>query len=297
MSYYLYGRTPGTTVAPQPSGGGTLLANFQASLDHTGLLPDLGTNNFNTTKNGVRAWANATIAVWPCDHPTAKGPSLLGGSHVYRINNNAGEAGGEWRFDLGADYDEVFMEYWVYFASGAESPSFGNPVRSGSDGGGNDKVFRLYNGPGGNASSAYDADTKYGMSMRSPSSIVGEAQSLYMEIQTTLTVDPPNANTGPGEVSPTVRIPYTAPQYSGRWTRHRIRCKSATVANNDGIMQVWLGNDLVLNRTDLNTYAVLSGAGVRNSFRYGYLFGFRNSNVDNSRIYIDNVTFSTGGFL
>jgi hypothetical protein len=283
--------------------GGTLLANFKASVDHADGNPTVGVNFATVTKNGVQLFRDGSATLWPCAHPILQGPSYDGGAYVYRINNNSGPGANELDFDLGTAFTEVFLEWWVYMPTGLESPSYGVRQYSGSaNGTANDKVFRLYNGTGG-FGPAYDfanTSVKYGMSMRGTTA--GTVQQCYLERQRTVNVTA-GAVAGTdfisiGEVSPQVRFDYAAADaYVGRWVRHRVQAKVATSANNDGVMKFWLDDALVLSRTDLNTYAVNGGVGNLNSFQYGYLYGYRNSGIQGSKLYIDNITFSTVGFV
>jgi hypothetical protein len=283
--------------------GGTTLANFKASIDHVDGNPTAGVNFATVTKNGVQLFRDGSTTLWPCAQPTLNGPSYEGGAYVYRINNNSGPGANELDFDLGTNYPEIFMEWWVYMPSGTESPSYGGRQYSGTDNGtANDKVFRLYNGTGG-FGPAYDltnCTVKYGMSMRGTAN--STVQRCYLERQRTANViDGAAANTdfiNIGEVTEAGRFDYAgADAYVGRWVRHRVQATVATSANNDGVMKFWLDDRLVLSRTNLATYAVNGGLGNLNSFRYGYLYGYRNSGIQDSKLYIDNITFSTGGFV
>jgi hypothetical protein len=303
------GRVSRVKAAPSGGGGGgTLLANFQASVDFGTPSLIAGTNFSAVTKNGVTLFRDGTGQIYPCDHPILKAPTYTGGQWVFRINNNAGPGANEIDFSLATSVTELFVEWYVYMATGSETPSYGGRIASGTaNGTANDKVFRLYDGPGGfgPAYSFPNTTVKIGMSMKGTAA--NTVENAYIETQKTINVVyPPNTDPalGPvdvaniGEVSPVVRHAYGgASAYIGRWVRHQLRAKAATAANNDGIVQFWLDNDLVLSRTDLSIYAVTSGLGVMNSFRYGYLFGYRNSGVQDSRIYMDNFSFSTGGFV
>jgi hypothetical protein len=284
-------------------GGGTLLANFQASVDFGTPSLIVGTSFAPTTKNGVTLFRDGTGQVYPCAHPTLQAPSYAGGQWVFRINNNSGPGANEIDFSLDVSQPELFIEWYVYMATGLEVPSYGGRLASGTvDGTANDKVFRLYDGPGGFAA-AYNYPTptvKIGLSMRGTA--VNTVENAYLETQDTVNVVyPPVVDVdikNIGEVAPSVKFPYGgADAYIGQWVRHRVRAKAATVANNDGVVQFWLDNTLMLDRTDLNIYAVTSGLGVMNSFRYGYLYGYRNSGIQNSRLYMDDISFSTGGFV
>lgn len=281
-----------------------MLATFKASADHLDGSPTVGVNFSPVTKNGVTLSRDGTTQLWPCAHPVLQGPSYEGGAYVYRTNNNSGPGANELKFGFATPQTESFIEWWVYMPTGAESPSYGGRQATGSASPtANDKVFRLYNGTTGVEGTDYDftnCTVKIGMSMRGTGT--GSRQSVYIERQRTANVVT-SAVAGTdfiniGEVSPQVRHEYGgADAYVGQWVRHRLRAKVASSANNDGIVQFWLNNTLVLSRTDLDIYAVNGGLGNNNSFRWGYIWGFRNSGVQDSRVYVDNLTFSSGGFV
>ena len=279
------------TVAT-PESGGTLIADFQASVDFGTPSLTVG-SNFNVVKNGVRLYNKGTAQVWPVAHPTAPGITYEGGSHVFRINMSSGGAN-EIRFDNLPAVDDMFTEWWLYQPSGTETPFVGIvPVSGSSDGSGNDKLFRLW-------SVSYTEGMKAGGSYwhAAPGS-VGYAGSEFTLYQAST-----NKLLGMGEGGSFYGSNNRQPQpsgfmgaaaYVGRWVRVRFRCKPATgPLDNNGIIQIWLDDTLIVNRVNLPLY---TNGTHPNSWTNGYIMGAKNSGGNGAQVYIDNVRFSTGGFV
>jgi hypothetical protein len=287
--------SPTTHTSRAPESTGVLLASFKASEDFVTRSPTRGLN-FGAVKNGVRLFNNATAQMWPVAHPIAPGVSYEGGSHVFRIRF-ASKAAGEIQFSGLPDVEDLHIEQHVYMPSGAEHTYVGDLLTAMEDGGSsNDKLFRVY---GAYQKASKDYSVLYGASTW-PIAPKGPAY-IGTEFVQTMTVAPYTSNAMGEQGSSKNRQPsggfVGAAAYAGAWTRLRFRCKVATAANNDGIIQIWVNDTLVLSRTNLPTYAGLFGPGVHNAFRSGYLWGWQNNAVrPNGRLYIDNIRFSSGGF-
>ena len=284
---------------PRPAAtSGVLLASFKASHDFGALSSEKG-GNFSAVKNGIRLFNKAAAQTWPIAHSIAPGVSYEGGSHVFRIRF-AAKAAGEIRFDGLPDVEDLHIEQHIYMPSGTETPSVGDLLTATVDGkSANDKLLRVY-GVYQSAKRSYSVE--YGASTwpRTPS---GPAY-IGTEYLRTSSISPYVIN-GMGEqgsyFGKNNRQPaggfLGAPAYAGTWTRLRFRCKVATAANNDGVMQIWANDALVLSRTDMPTYAGLLGPGVNNFFRSGYLWGWQNNAArPTGFLYVDNIRFSAGGF-
>jgi hypothetical protein len=292
-------QTSGISTRPAAfTSGAVLIAAFKASVDITGTSATVGTN-FSAVKNGVTLTYKSACAAWPVAHPTNPGVSYEGGSHVFRINY-AAKAAGEVRFSGLPDVTDLYIEQHIYMPDGTESPYVGDVLTVTTDGStDNDKLFRLY---GVYTSATADWSVLYGASTW-PATSPGPGY-IGTEYLRTTSIDP-YAYNGTGEQGsfygsnnrqPTGGF-LGAAVYAGVWTRLRIRAKVASAANNDGILQIWVNDDLVIQRTNMPTYAGLNGPGVNNFFRSGYLWGFQNNAARaNGRLYIDNIRFSTGGF-
>jgi hypothetical protein len=275
-----------------------LIAAFTASEDFTERSPTKGAP-FHAVKNGVTLTYKGAAQLWPVAHPTAPGVAYDGGSHVFRINM-ASKAAGEIRFSGLPELGDVCIEQHVYMPSGTEAPHVGDLLTAVEDGSSsNDKLFRLY---GAYQPSTADYSVLYGASTW-PITKRGPAYIGTEYLRTTSVT--PYAYNGTGEQGSYFGSKNRQPAggflgaaaYAGTWTRLRVRCTVATAANNDGVLQIWVNDTLVLSRTNMPTYAGLFGPGVHNAFRSGYLWGFQNNAARPSgRLYLDNIRFSTGGF-
>ena len=100
---------------------------------------------------------------------------------------------------------------------------------------------------------------------------------------------------GPWFVSnPTV--PFVAAANRGRWVQIRIRAKNATVANNDGVVQIWVDGVLTLDQHALATGNIYGVAGPT-GYTTGYLLGWANNGFQvGQMVYLDDFTITTGGF-
>ena len=270
------------------SSGPTLLAEFRASVDFTGLSSTVGVG-FSQTKNGVTLYSNGNASLWPVAHPTAPGVTYEGGSHVFRINMSS-PAANELRFDGVPAVEELFTEWSLYLPSGLESPSVGTLPVGAADG--NDKFFRLW-------SESYTQGLKVGASYFHASlgsvGYLGREFTKYLLATNTLL----GMGEGGGPWNTNNRHPqpsgfFGSLDFAGRWMRIRIRAKVASSPTaNDGVFQLWVDDALMTSTTSLPLYT----DGVRpNSFTNGYIMGAKNSGGNGSQMYLDNVRFSTGGF-
>jgi hypothetical protein len=281
-------QTSGISTRPAAfTSGAVLIAAFKASVDF-GTPSTTAGSNFDTRKNGVRLYNKGTGQVWPVAHSTAPGITYEGGSYVFRINMSS-NAANEIRFDGIPAVPELFTEWHMYQPSGAETPDVGEiPISGSTSGIGNDKFFRLW-------SVSYTTGIKVGASYwHDAINSIGYLGTEHDRFNGTSLV---GMGEGGSAYTPTNRQPVGgfmgASAYYGRWVRVRIHNKVATVANNDGINKIWLDDTLILNRTNLPIYT----DGVQpNSFTNGYILGSKNSGNNGTKVYIDNVRFSTGGF-
>ena len=275
-----------------------LLAAFQASEDFTNLSLAKG-HAFNAVKNGVQLHNSAAASIWPVAHAESPGVSYAGGAHVFRIRF-ASKPAGEIHFAGLPDVEDLHIEQHIYMPSGTETPHVGDLLTATVDGkSANDKLLRVrgvYEPARKSYSVAYGASTW----PRTPS---GPAY-IGTEYLRTTSISPYAVNLigeqgsyfGKNNRQPAGGF-LGASAYAGVWTRLRFRCKVATAANNDGVLQIWVNDTLALSRTDMPTYAGLFGPGVNNFFRSGYLWGWQNNaGRPTGLLYVDNIRFSTGGF-
>jgi hypothetical protein len=257
------GRSGTATVSvttPPVSSGATVL--FSDSFE---------SGSFNATQNGIR-WT---------DKPNVDVTSVISrnGSRSARFKQGTPAGDGDWaelRFGGMAQLKEVFLQYWLYMPSGAESPNVGTKVAARNNA--NDKFFRLF-------AESYAQPPEVGASTWG--GMLGREYFYSYDNGTVL---------GMGQGEP----PYP-PKYAlftdanrGRWVRVRIRAKVSGPDNRSGVIQLWIDDALAINSTDLHNYPP---GGARNYYVNGYLLGWANSGfLPGQMMYIDDFTISTGGF-
>lgn len=202
------------------------------------------------------------------------------GSRAARFNQGASKEMSELRFGGVPNISEAYIQYYLYMPSGNESSNVGPKVRV--LGGANDKFFRLWGGD-------YNAapGNKVGASLWGN----GTNGDLGLEYEYT-----PNggAQWGMGQGPDGLMAPFVNDNNRGRWLQIRIRAKTASAANNDGILQIWVDGTLLLSTTKMANYPGASGA---KTFTEGYILGWANNGFAAGQVmYVDDFTISTGGF-
>jgi hypothetical protein len=201
------------------------------------------------------------------------------------------DANAELRFGGLPNLPEVYLQYYLYYPSGAESPSVGPKfVTQGPE---NDKFFRIW------GVTEEDYGTLPGLKFgASTFGTVTDDNVLAVEYYYSPPGDPDamwamgrgNAETG----DDTDQLPFLNDSRRGRWIQIRIRVKAATAANNDGVVQIWVDGVLLTSYTALKAWP---GVGRPNTFTHGYILGYENNGADTDQIvYLADVAFSTGGF-
>jgi hypothetical protein len=230
------------------------------------------TGDYQTRQNGVY-WASTP---WT---QVITGHARTGGNKSARINQGNSKNWGELRFAGLPQLPEVFVQYYIYQPSGLELPYLGPSVLVLVDGK-NDKFIRLWSGKYNNFTIKYGAST-WGLngvgaigSEFGTNGVMGEGGTPFRQLN---------------------KFPFIGKtEYLGRWVKVQVRAKVATVANNDGILQIWIDGVLATNKKHLPTYP---SNGAFNYFEAGYLMGWANSGFQEGQyIYIDDLTISTGGF-
>ena len=207
------------------------------------------------------------------------------GSRAARFLQGDSREWAELRFGGLPRSTEVFMQFWLYMPSGTEVPSVGPRIRV--LGTRNDKFFRLW----GTTDEMYGANpgNKLGASIWGDGSGDGGVGTEYE-----FTPDQgPQWGMGEGP-DPKPLAPLVTDANRGRWVRVRIRCRASGADNRSGVIQLWLDDRLVLNRTDLHTYPP---GGVPGGFTHGYLLGWANNGFQPGQYtYVDDVWISAQGF-
>jgi hypothetical protein len=76
----------------------------------------------------------------------------------------------------------------------------------------------------------------------------------------------------------------------GRWLKVQVHVRLATVANNDGVMEMWVDGVKTISNQRLPLYPA---GGVGNYLRHGYLMGWANSGFAATGVtFIDDVIIS-----
>ena len=216
------------------------------------------------------------------------------GSHSLKFAYPAGSPSvGSWaeqRFDLGANYPELYIEWYEYYPNGTEGlgPKYVHQAASPT----NDKFLRVWSGNQSDGNNGYTSfNVKVGASTGVGGVSTGDEQ-LFAEWGVNGLGVGPNGSSGsqPGFfynswVTDTVR---------GRWIDVRVHLKVATSSNNNGVIEVWRDGTKVISATTLANYP---SGGAGNYYNFGYLMGWANSGfAQATNVYVDDVSFSATGF-
>ena len=206
------------------------------------------------------------------------------GTRSARFRQGAPQGDGTWaelRFGGLPRLNEVYVQYYLYMPSGTENPSVGPKVTV-LNPGGNDKFFRIW-------ADDYGAAPKLGASTWSQSGNTGALGHEY-------TYTPPSGvpwGMGQGPTAPPL-VPFIIDANKGRWIQMRLHFKVSGSDNRSGVIQIWADGRLLVDQTQL---AVYPPNGVGNYLANGYILGYANSGfAPGQYMYVDDVTFSTGGF-
>lgn len=249
-------------------------SRFQGVPGEAIFFDDFSSGNFAKTENGVK-WGNTT------NLGIISGFSRRGdvGSCVRFNFGIPAEAVSELRFDLGAEYPELWFEYYLYYPSGEEDVDRGPRA---SQSGSNNKFFRVYGDtPSGDSTGS---DPRFGASYYSTTPTgdarLGAQAGKYQDGSTSLI---------PGSENPAY-AQILNDSTRGRWIKVKMRVKASdnpTVPN--GECQMWIDDIEQWNVTEVNAYSsTFSG------FRKGYFQGAQDAPWDNpgTYIYMSDVTIS-----
>jgi hypothetical protein len=182
------------------------------------------------------------------------------------------DAWSELRYVLGKNMNEVYMQWYMYYPKGTEG--LGPKWQHRQVQPDNNKFFKLW----ADSYSPYTVAT--GVSTWSNST---QNDVYFTEYGTNLTG-------GVGPFGKDRDYAGATDARLGKWLKVQIRVKCATAANNNGVIQMWIDDVMILNDTALNLYP---SGGIGNHLRNGYLMGWMNSGFDvTSSMYIDDVTIS-----
>ncbi len=182
------------------------------------------------------------------------------------------DARAELRYVLGQNMNDVYIQWYQYFPNGTEGlgPKWSHRSASPS----NNKFIRLW-------ADVYSAFTiKVGASLWPTS---GGDSSLLPDYGTSQT-----SGIGPYGLSGDTQGVTDARR--GRWVQFVYHAKTATSANNDGVIQLWVDGTLTIDHASVPLYPQ---GGIGNYFRNGYLMGWSNSGfAQTTHTYIDDVTIA-----
>jgi len=188
------------------------------------------------------------------------------------IGNASGDAWSEQRFGFGEQLTEVYLQWYQYFPNGTEGlgAKYKHRFVTGPD---NNKFLRLWD------ASYRDYKVKLGWSLDSTGN--PEVEAMITEYG----VNGSNfGKHGNGWRTPTDE------SLLGRWVRFQVHVKLATVANNDGVMEMWVDGVKVIENT---TFPIYPSGGIGNYLANGYFMGWSNSGFDETTFtYIDDFVIS-----
>lgn len=169
----------------------------------------------------------------------------------------------ELRFDLGALYPEVWLQFYLYIP-----PNYVHRDAPGPD---NNKILRLWGRD-------YNDVEKVGLS-------VWRGQDGSSQVIADWNVD--GGGIGPkGDVAELI-----GRSDLGSWIKIRVHVVAAKSDSAPGSIRVWKNDDLIINN-----YQTVDSfyAGEAHGYRYGYLLGWANSGFnETTRLYVDGVIFAT----
>jgi hypothetical protein len=177
------------------------------------------------------------------------------------------DAWSEQRFSLGKKLSEIYLQWYQYFPSGYDAhPVGGRYAHRNDTGPDNNKLLRLW-----------DDDyaryrVKLGFSTLPTSG--GDSQIITEYGTNRKGVGPRGAKSDRYGITNARR---------GRWLRIQVHVRLASIANNDGVIEMWIDGVKTISNTALPLFPA---GGIGNYLRNGYLMGWANSGFD-----VDSVTF------
>jgi len=200
------------------------------------------------------------------------------GSHSLRFHFSGVPDGtdnwAEARFDLGSQFEHIFMSFWIYYPNGSE-PGENTYYHRDSSGPDNNKLFRMWD------TSYNDGDIHLGYSTN-PRSDGGDKilEKHHAE---------PFGASKISEYS-TSDVGWYNSNHLGKWNKFEFQVSLNTPGVLDGVTRMWVNGTLVHEATNLN-YSDL-GQGPTNFIQHGYLMGWANSGFDeDTNVYIDDIQF------
>lgn len=236
---------------------------------------DFETCNLNKTQNGF-IWNGSTRTTVNTANPKGGSCAL---EFAYQAAADGADSFSEQRFYLGAHYPDIWVKYDLFVPA-----NYCQRTQSSSD---NNKGFiDMWEG-------AYTGGS--GVAMDPNFWPDGNCQSTTSMFVAAANSTDPLFNNGGHHYRSEFIDPYSIRNSDrGKWMEVISHYKYASVAKNDGMIQIWITSQgenrrQILNMTQGNWY-VAGALGFDN----GYLLGWANSGfTQETKLYIDNVVFST----
>mgnify|MGYP000315487150 CR=1 FL=1 len=222
---------------------------------------DFSSGGFDRTNGGAQWVSKVNVEV-------ASTPSLVAANSAKFTFNGSSDlsedAFAELRFDLGALYKELWIQFNLYVPENyyhRDSPSTDN-----------NKVLRLW-------PNEYTDNEKIGLSAwkgsNGGSSMIADWSAQGRGIG-------PKGETYSSFITPSDR---------GSWVKLKVHVIAASSSSTPGSIRVWKNDELVVDN-----YQVMDSfySGEPHAYRYGYLLGWSNSGFnETTSMYIDGIIFAT----
>lgn len=180
----------------------------------------------------------------------------------------------ELRYHLGESQKDVYIQWYAYYPDGTEGlgPKWMQRNSSGPD---NNKLLKLW-------ANVYGAGHTVSTGVSTRSDGGGDAR-FFPVYGTSLT-----AGTGQWNLPSSSKTLDDSKR--GKWIKLQFHMKTATSSNNDGVIQMWLDDELIIDNRDVDLYP---SGGIDNFFKNGYIMGWANTGFDQtSYMYIDDFEIS-----
>lgn len=237
----------------------------------SGLLfsDDFESSDLSQTTNGF-VWTNSNQA-------EVTSEVVRSGDHSLRFSytgnpNQPTNATAEQRFDLGDEYDELWVEYWVYFPDGTEGygPSYQHryPGNNLSE----HRIFEL-NG---------SADNQFRLGVRAVTELNVDGDNRYYPIWT----QPHNGSMLSGQGADDIN-PALHDEWRGQWVQFRMHYRISE-QENDSTVRMWVDGELEMDNTSLNAGHPTTGEAI---FSKGALMGLARNGFDADTVmYVDDFS-------
>lgn len=254
---------------------------------------DFSSGNF-TKNNAYFSWGSATNVSVVSGFSRA---GYTGTCARFNFGNTAGQLA-ELRYCFGPTNDtsgatalhhpEVWLRYYVYFPTGAESPSVGPKAENANAS--NNKFFRCFALPESKYpryGASFYRGTLYGLgSVAAGDAEVGPQGGQYPGGGTVSQV---GTSYSSGLLNDSTR---------GQWHKVEWYCKRSTLGdvgpdNGNGVITMWLDDVQQFTVTNINSYEA-SPTGPVSGFDGGYLFGAQDAAWTNAGTYVYLADFAYG---